>query len=420
MNRIILIGNGFDLAHGLKTSYHDFITHIWERKIDYIIENQSFDDPDNDVEFIVSSHTYGFKKFHELRGLSYDKFKKYIRNPYGIKIKFNNKFLEHITESCCLNNWVDVENEYYELLKRSFGNNLSVDIKQLNKDFALIKRYLKEYLLNIDINEDLRRSELSAKVFEDFKIKDFSQSYLSEYVIKTFEWTNQFGFGPPSFDDPNHKIKSYLNNYPLKRNKKGLLELMRQDNASSYFSTLKPKNILLLNFNYTNTSDIYKEDDNHGISIKEIHIHGEINNDKNPMIFGFGDEIDRYYQEILNLNKNEYLDNVKSTGYHETDNYKVLLEYINSSPFQIFIFGHACGLSDRTLLNTIFEHENCISIKPFYYVNEKGEDNYSDIVRNISRHFRDKASLRDKVVNKTYCTQLSESVVNKPVENSVF
>ncbi len=25
MNRLILIGNGFDLAHGLKTSYHDFI-----------------------------------------------------------------------------------------------------------------------------------------------------------------------------------------------------------------------------------------------------------------------------------------------------------------------------------------------------------------------------------------------------------
>ncbi len=27
MNRLILIGNGFDLAHGLKTSYSDFI--LW-------------------------------------------------------------------------------------------------------------------------------------------------------------------------------------------------------------------------------------------------------------------------------------------------------------------------------------------------------------------------------------------------------
>jgi hypothetical protein len=26
MNRLIIIGNGFDLAHGIKTSYKDFIT----------------------------------------------------------------------------------------------------------------------------------------------------------------------------------------------------------------------------------------------------------------------------------------------------------------------------------------------------------------------------------------------------------
>ena len=29
MNRIILIGNGFDLAHGLKTSYANFIDWYW-------------------------------------------------------------------------------------------------------------------------------------------------------------------------------------------------------------------------------------------------------------------------------------------------------------------------------------------------------------------------------------------------------
>ena len=30
MNRIILIGNGFDLAHGLKTGYKDFIDSYWD------------------------------------------------------------------------------------------------------------------------------------------------------------------------------------------------------------------------------------------------------------------------------------------------------------------------------------------------------------------------------------------------------
>ena len=34
MNRIILIGNGFDLAHGLPTSYKDFINWYWNKWIE--------------------------------------------------------------------------------------------------------------------------------------------------------------------------------------------------------------------------------------------------------------------------------------------------------------------------------------------------------------------------------------------------
>ena len=30
MNRIIIIGNGFDLAHNLKTGYKDFINDYWD------------------------------------------------------------------------------------------------------------------------------------------------------------------------------------------------------------------------------------------------------------------------------------------------------------------------------------------------------------------------------------------------------
>ena len=33
MNRLVLIGNGFDLAHGLKTRYEDFIYWYWKQRI---------------------------------------------------------------------------------------------------------------------------------------------------------------------------------------------------------------------------------------------------------------------------------------------------------------------------------------------------------------------------------------------------
>ena len=33
MNRIVLIGNGFDKAHGLQTGYEDFINWYWDTRV---------------------------------------------------------------------------------------------------------------------------------------------------------------------------------------------------------------------------------------------------------------------------------------------------------------------------------------------------------------------------------------------------
>ena len=71
--------------------------------------------------------------------------------------------------------------------------------------------------------------------------------------------------------------------------------------------------------------------------------------------------------------------------------------------------GHSCGNSDRTLMNTLFEHKNCASIKPFYYQNKDSEDNYLDIVQNISRNFTDMKLMRDRVVNKEFCEPLPQN-----------
>ena len=68
--------------------------------------------------------------------------------------------------------------------------------------------------------------------------------------------------------------------------------------------------------------------------------------------------------------------------------------------------GHSCGISDRTLLNTLFEHDNCLSIKVFYHKKKDGTDDYSNVFRNISRNFNNKAVMREKVVNKQYSQPL--------------
>lgn len=162
---------------------------------------------------------------------------------------------------------------------------------------------------------------------------------------------------------------------------------------------------MFLSFNYTNTTELYHRKET-GLPVN--HIHGELENEKNPIIFGYGDEMDEDFKRFTNLNDNTYLNNFKSYRYLETDNYRRLLSFIDSAPYQIYIFGHSCGNSDRTLLHTLFEHRNCVSIKPYYHLKPDGSDNYIDIVQNISRNFYDISLMRDRVVNKTYCKPLAE------------
>ena len=130
-------------------------------------------------------------------------------------------------------------------------------------------------------------------------------------------------------------------------------------------------------------------------------------NNPNSVIFGYGDELDDDYKTIVNKNENKFLGNIKSIKYLEADNYRRLLSFIESEPYQIIIMGHSCGNSDRTLLNTLFEHKNCVSIKPYYHQIDEEHDDYIKIVQNISRNYTDMKLMRDRVVNKTYCEPLT-------------
>ena len=162
---------------------------------------------------------------------------------------------------------------------------------------------------------------------------------------------------------------------------------------------LYPDRMMLLNFNYTTTADLYMPEDPHFIL---NHIHGELSKPEN-VIFGYGDESDDEYKRLQKINDNEYLRHIKTNRYLETPNYRDLLSFIDCAPFQVCIMGHSCGLSDKTLLNTVFEHENYVSIKPFYHKWADGTDKNLDIVQNISRNFTNMRLFRDRVVNKEQC-----------------
>lgn len=162
---------------------------------------------------------------------------------------------------------------------------------------------------------------------------------------------------------------------------------------------------MLLNFNYTGMAGKYGESEVASIN----HIHGDLNN-PDSIIFGYGDELDEDYKALLKQSDNECLRNIKSIKYLELGKYRNLLQFIESAPYQVYIMGHSCGNSDRTLLNTLFEHKNCVSIKPYYYQKDDGSDNYMEIAQNICRNSTDMKLMRDRVVNKMFCEPLPQYI----------
>jgi hypothetical protein len=61
------------------------------------------------------------------------------------------------------------------------------------------------------------------------------------------------------------------------------------------------------------------------------------------------------------------LKKIKSFKYLDNDTYSKLVHFINSGDFQVHIYGHSCGVSDRTLFKQIFENDHCKMIKIFYH-----------------------------------------------------
>jgi hypothetical protein len=400
VNRLILVGNGFDLAHGLKTSYKDFIDDFWKN------QSNSYDELcEKNGEFQNSYYKiiYNLVYSHQMNeGCEYGKFSKLLYNK-RCGFNFSNKLLGKISNEISLQNWVDIENEYYNELKKT------KNINELNTNFREIKQLLIDYLNKID--KKIKTNEkIINNVNQEINVLDFSQEFLTNHIQNLLKKINELKTSSQIsiFESYNKTIRDFINKiYYNNFNKDYVNEILKsilKQKSNEYFDFLefKIKKTIFLNFNYTDILTPYQNN-----KIQQNSIHGELNNSENPIIFGFGDDVDKKYQEFEDLNDNRYLENFKSIAYLQTDNYKKLLEFIDSEEYQVFIFGHSCGISDRTMLNTIFEHDNCKSIKPFYHKREDGTDNYTEIVQNISRNFNDKKKYRDRVVNKTYCEPLT-------------
>lgn len=409
MNRLIILGNGFDLAHGLPTSYKHFIDNFWSN----IKENFEKDE----YKKLVSINKM-YNGFLNYNGISnFNDFKINLREyckEYHYKFNedelicgtntsinresifnFESAFFKLINNKNT-ENWVDVENEYYKVLKNYLKDIDNSKVTLLNQEFEVIKKLLEKYLqenVNSKFTLDDNWENNFINIFQSNSIKGPKIEKFYQEISKKEADIFQKEFRVVKRQIPIHERNDYI----------------AEINFEHHF----------LSFNYTFTALQYI--DMLGIEFENLNeIHGNLYNIKNPINFGFGDEMDKFYQEIEEKDDNEYLRNIKSFQYLHTQNYKRLLDLIDSQKFQVYIMGHSCGLSDRILLNTIFEHENCKSIKIFYHQKDDGTNNYTEITQNISRHFNKKKLMREKIVNKTLCKPLPQIKLIPNIKNGLL
>ncbi|AWV99565.1 AbiH family protein [Arcticibacterium luteifluviistationis] len=336
-NTLVIVGNGFDLAHGYKTRYSDFVEDIFFGAIKKQVPELNSDARAIGVKNELITIPDKYYKFDNEKSIADQ-----VLENGSHKIEFNNRFFGRII-SGNLYKWVDYESFYFnELLKTVEGN---VSITELNAEFKTVKKFIVDYLER----ELMGTFHEPDRVPISDSINDFFQQLNVSYEYERME----------SGADPIH----------------------------------------ILNFNYSNTPKRYSNTEGFFLN----NIHGTLL-DKSQIIFGYGDETVPSYQKIEDLNVDDYHKFFKSIGYLMDDKYSKLLDFIDREEgFDVEILGHSCGISDRVLLKTIFEHSNCKKIRIHYHEweNKLGvlENDFESKMINISRHFSDKKVLRSKVLN---------------------
>lgn len=379
-NAILIIGNGFDLAHGLKTSYNDFA--VW---------------------FLTEKIAPSFVQFFNRDFSSYDK--SIIKEAY--------------VSQTIKDTLVGYGEEYFILdLSRSTSNikdykeKLNHIATELLKKPREINRFLMNYFLGkLYLNSYENWFDIESSYFSELNIglsKDYPK--VSEKIKNHVSIINS------NFEEIKNALLEYLKTITPKKNEK----------VSSFFSNnfYAKENIFIANFNYTNTIDSYVNDFVFSDKkpdlkpfVSNIHIHGDL---KSKIIFGYGDDDSDEYRLMKKTLFDEYLKNFKTFHYTEDNKYRELMGIIEGiEDYEVYVLGHSLGLTDKTLLYEILSPDKCLNIHLHKRLDiAKDEDKLSDtkkLIFNISRILNKDDSVRNKIVPFSLSTNFPYQEYDKEI-----
>lgn len=337
MKSLIILGNGFDIAHGLETSYNSimqsFLDEIMiinpETRYNELVNKKS---PYSEEHKMYLHHRANedqdYKKF---LGCGFDRLNKPI-----IKLvpNFQSIFFKEALKDYALDkNWTDLEEIAYNCLFSNIGKKMTPLMDQkvpiLHEELEFLKKIMINKLTDVD-------NSLNEKTLENSNILEILSDKISpssQFMVLSFNYTTSL--------------------------------------VQMFFNRLR--NICTINIpnNFL------------------INIHGTL---KSPqeIILGYGDDQSEQYYHLLNKDKRQHLKFFKNFRYKLNDNYKRLMNFLGPKnahgseyTITVYIVGHSCGITDKTLLNEIFKHNNVRFIDVLYHKNEQEYNQKTISIANI-------------------------------------
>lgn len=376
MKHLIIVGNGFDLSLGLKTSYSDFLTDLVRQDIDDYgslnvqqmasspwMNHFQFGNADrkNAREFIQGKLSLmEFILGEQARIKNGNDLEDFLVNGIVNKSKSVSNFIWDLIYFHEPLDWVKIEEKFFEYLydfstECDESNVLlpkserTTKVQSLNDELKILTKALGNYLSDIQIEHGN---------------SIFTQKHRN-WMFEVLKGANLF-----SKDLNGHCIEGQMRGF-----------------ASS----------LLINFNYTNfANQLFNVELKNG---EILQIHGNVENFPNDLIFGYGHRNEESrYQELLDLDIDGSLDFLKMFKYVKNKSkpgldISILDNFLQGQhDIMVTIIGHSCGVSDANLLESIFQNKNCKHINICYKDENSWERTAAQILKRIGNDedFREK------------------------------
>lgn len=378
MTDLLIVGNGFDLYHGLPTRYTDFLKFIsywsifWDNyngeakaqvctpfRVKLSEQNEIIEESMRDF----ASHQ-GYYKYEHLEFIN-----SHIDNLW---IQY---FLKKQLSSV---NWIDFEGEIYNVLKLveeyysefipEMRKRNDAPIKYIPGDMSTVINIFKKNCPEEYI--DFTRGIISRRDTEKDKLKNNKEMLLSTMKRE--------------LDDLIKCLDYYL------------LDFVLNIKVEQYSEQIKELSYInLLNFNYTYTYvSVYGKN-----SLREHHrIHGDCLEE--DMVLGIPDEsfpstldyiyFQKYFQRIQKRTGNYYKSWITEPNAREKS--------LEDVPINVFIMGHSLADSDKGILKEIFMNDFVCKITIFYHSQLAYEQQVINLVSMFGKDFVIEQTANDRIV----------------------